>query len=245
MRFPKKKPFYECFASRLCSLKRQFSRCEPKRYKDEDDAERRVARMRQYVIQRVKGAPDWSAVPSLEIDIPYFDTPNDIFAHAQIAYDDDALYVHLSTEEKEIRAVEKGLLGAPCEDSCLEFFFSPMAGDDRYFNLEFNTNGCMYLGFGDCIETIVRLIVPNIEDILLPKIVKKEGAWEITYQIPYTFIRRFFPDFTVYAGKEMRANCYKCADFSKPPHYLSWNKVEGEPFKFHKPRCFGLMTFSK
>ena len=48
-----------------------------------------------------------------------------------------------------------------------------------------------------------------------------------------------------FEGKKIRSNCFKCSDNSTPPHYLSWNLVEGEPFTFHKPECFGIMTFVK
>ena len=204
-----------------------------------------MAKLKEYIITKVNSTPDWSKLPSLEIDTPYFETPNDIFAHAQIAYDDNALYVHLWAEEKDVRAVEEGLLGSPCEDSCLEFFFCPMENDNRYFNIEYNSNGCLYLGFAGGIKTLVRLVVPRIDELFCPKIERKENGWDIKYQIPYSLVRRFFPDFKAEAGKTIRANCFKCADLTTPPHYLSWNPVETENFTYHKPEFFGKMVFSK
>ena len=198
--------------------------------------------MRTYTVKKMS-ATGWDAVPYLEIDHPYFETPEHIKARAQIAYSDEALHIHLETLEKEIRAVETGPLGSPCEDSCLEFFFSPEAGDTRYFNIEFNSNGCIYLGFGSYIGDLVRLLPDEGAEIFAPRIEKEDGKWQIFYTVPYSFIRRFFPSFRVYAGKEMRANCYKCADYSEPPHYLAWSPIVGEPFKFHRPECFGMMVF--
>ncbi len=199
--------------------------------------------MRFYSIHKVGATPDWTTLPSLTIDHPYLDTPDTITAGAQIGYDNDALLVHLWTTETEVRAVENGPLGMPCEDSCLEFFFGPMENDIRYFNLEFNSNGCMYLGFGSCIDDLIRLVPDEAEQIFAPQITKREDGWEIIYHIPYSFIRRFFPDFVVYEGKTIRANCYKCADLTTPAHYLSWNPIEGDPFTFHRPTCFGTMSF--
>lgn len=204
--------------------------------------------MKEYVIHRTVGAPDWERIPSLAIDIPYKNSPDDIRAFAQIAYDADQLYVHLLCEEKYTRAEEKGLIGSPCEDSCLEFFFAPNEGDDRYFNVEFNLNGCMYLGFGSGLATLARLLPDADPDPFRPTIRKTEGGWEIYYTVPYTFIRCFFPDFAAVSGKAMRANCYKCSDLSTPAHYFSWNEITwdesiGERFTYHKPACFGKMIF--
>lgn len=201
--------------------------------------------MNSYDIKHVQGAPDWNSIPVLNIENRYLETPQDITACAQICYNEDALLVHLSTEEKEIRAVETGLLGAPCEDSCLEFFFCPMEGDNRYFNLEFNSNGCLFLGFGTGIDDLIRLIYEKPEEIFSPDIRKTANGWEIFYKIPYSFVKLFFPEFEVENGKKIRANCFKCADFSNPPHYMSWNLVEGEPFTFHKSHCFGVMNFTE
>ena len=199
--------------------------------------------MKNYCMVKVEGTPDWKAIPTLDIDIPYLDTPAGITAQAQICYTDDAFLVHLSTEEANPRREEKGPIGSPCYDSCLEFFFCPMENDTRYFNIEFNMNGCVYFGMGSNVENLIRLLPEApIADILSPEIKETAGGWEIFYRIPYAFIRLLFPDFKVYSGKQMRANCYKCADFSEPPHYLSWNLIEGEPFRFHKQHCFGMMT---
>ena len=197
--------------------------------------------MREYLIKKVYSAPDWAVIPELDIDHRYFETPDSISAKAQICYSDEAIFVRLSTVEANVRAVETGPMGMPCEDSCLEFFFCPYENDDRYFNIEFNSIGCMFLGMGSNIYKHTRLI-PE-EEPFSPEIVKREDGWEITYTVPYEFIRRFFPEFKVFSGKKMRANCYKCADLSEPPHYMAWSPIVGEPFKFHRPECFGAMIF--
>lgn len=200
--------------------------------------------MKIYNVAKVMSAPNWGALPSLDIDNPYLTTPAGITAKAQICYNSEELHVHLSTVEANIRAEVKDPLGSPCEDSCLEFFFCPNENDMRYFNIEFNMNGCVYLGIGSNVKDLVRLFPEeSFKDIFAPDIKKTSDGWEIFYRIPYTLIRRFFPDFKVYSGKEIRANCYKCADLSEPPHYLSWNPIVGEPFTFHKSACFGNMIF--
>ena len=199
--------------------------------------------MKTYEIKRMTKGGDWSDKPVLNIDIPYRLTPDTVKAWAQLAYDDEAILVRLWTEEYEHRAVETGPIGSPCEDSCLEFFFCPMEGDARYLNFENNAIGCCYLGIGTGIPDLIRLVPDSEEDIFDRKVKKFEGGWEITYKFPYELIRRFFPEFKVYEGKKIRANCFKCADKTEPPHYLSWSPVTREKFTFHAPECFGTMTF--
>ena len=202
--------------------------------------------MKTYTITKVAGAADWNTVPALAIDDLYRDPAPQIKAFAQIAYNAEALLVRLTLEAPVIRAVEEGLYGMPCEDSCLEFFFSPMEGDVRYLNFEFNANKCLYLGLGSCIEDLVRLIPDQpLEDIFAPQAVSTETSFEITYRIPYEFVRRFFPGFAPASGKTMRANCFTCADNTEPPHYLCWNPVvtRPEPRTFHWPYDFGQMIF--
>jgi hypothetical protein len=195
--------------------------------------------MKTYEIKRFTS---WENIPTLDINIPYLDTPSHTTAKAQISWDDEAILVHLSTCEPVTRAEEVGELASPCYDSCLEFFFRPIEDDMRYFNIEFNSIGTIFFGFGTGDDTLTRLIVEK-DKIFNPDIRKYDGGWEIYYRIPYSYIRVYFPEFRVYGGKIMYANCYKCADFSEPPHYLSWNEVDREHFTFHNPPLFGKMVF--
>ncbi|MDO4489338.1 MAG: carbohydrate-binding family 9-like protein, partial [Eubacteriales bacterium] len=186
---------------------------------------------------------DWSAVNVADINqVAWgYDQP-DVEPHAQLCYDKDYLYVRLYTKEKEIRAMEVGLHGMPCRDSCLEFFFAPM-GDDRYFNIEFNPNCAMFLGFGTCPDTLFRLekeIEP--EKVMNPVAKRTKEGWEITYSVPFTMVKTFFPEFKPVSGTKMRANLYKCGDLTVKEHYFSWSPMP-EKMTFHNPAAFGDMIF--
>lgn len=199
----------------------------------------------EYEIKKVAAQPDWAAIPSLKIDYPYFDTPKDVSAFAQIAYTDEALLVHMRLVAQEIRNEEKGTLGMPCMDSCLEFFFCPMEGDNRYFNMEFNLGGCMFLGMGTSKKDLTRFAIDRPDILFSFRSARTEDGFEIDYQVPYHFIRRLFPDFKVYPGKRMRANCYSCAQKAERQHFLSWNPILGDPFTFHRTDGFGTMIFTE
>lgn len=197
--------------------------------------------MKEYIISRCHGQPDWSKVPALQINNWLKSDPMPISAQAQVCYDDSALYVRLSALEEHIRAELTGLLDEICEDSCLEFFFCPMAGDERYFNIECNPNGCLFLGFGPNVDELVRLIPENPP--IVPQAKEIEGGWETVYSIPYSFIRMFFPEFSPAPGYTTRANFYKCGDKTLQPHYLTWNPVPVQRCAFHNPDAFGIVHF--
>ena len=197
--------------------------------------------MKEYIIKKTQSVPQWHTVPALDISWHYKTDPCGISAQAQVCYDDSALYVRLSAVEKYIRAEHMGPLGEICEDSCLEFFFSPIAGDQRYFNIESNPNGALYLGFASNVHNLQRLI-PE-EPVIIPKPIRTENGWEVTYQVPYAFIRQFFPDFAPVSGYAMRGNFFKCAELSKQPHFLCWCPVPSPPCAFHTPEYFGTLIF--
>lgn len=197
--------------------------------------------MKTYTICRKQASFSWDSIPRLAIDTLLWSEKVPISAGAQLCYDDEAIYVKLTATEPHMRAEEEGPLGAPCEDSCLEFFFSPIAGDNRYFNIEFNPNGCMYLGLGSNVQNLVRLI-PE-QNPIVPQICRTTDGWALEYSIPYTFIRRFFPGFSPASGDTLRANCYKCGDSTVQPHFLSWNPIALPEPCFHCPEFFGTMVF--
>ena len=198
--------------------------------------------MRTHTVSRKPEVLDWSQLPVLPIDNLCWTPETDISAEAQICYDADALYLRLSAQEAVIRAEHTGPVGMPCEDSCLEFFFSPIPGDSRYLNFEFNPNACLYLGLGSGIHDLVRLL-PDGSNPFQPEPRRIDGGWEIVYRIPTEFVRRFFPGYAPVSGSTIRANFYKCGDLTPQEHYLSWNPMSCDTPAFHRPCDFGLLTF--
>lgn len=199
--------------------------------------------MKEYTIVKKPENNMWDKVPSLNIDTPLFEN-EEVFisAKAQICYDDTALFVRLSCDEEDIRAEEQNPLGEVCADSCMEFFFCPLQGDERYFNIECNMTGAIFLGTGKNVQTLFRLI-PEVAPIV-PVGKKLEKGWEVSYSVPFSFIRQFFPEFEAKEGKSIRANCYKCGDKTTRPHYFTWNPVPVLPeASYHNPKEFGVMYF--
>ena len=88
---------------------------------------------------------------------------------------------------------------------------------------------------------LTRLIVADEPALFQPKAARLSDGWEITYRVPFAFLRRFFPDFTPCEGLAMYGNCYKCGDLTVRQHYLSWNPMRCDTPQFHRPQDFGRL----
>ena len=199
--------------------------------------------MNTYTIKKISDTPDWSAIPSLPIDQVHKADTAPVRAWAQVAYDRSSLFVRLRAEEDNIRMEESGPLANTWEDSCLEFFFSPVEGDPRYINLETTPGGAYFMGIGTGRQDLMRLLPLRPEAGLQIRVSFFDGGWEVSYELSYSFIRRLFPSFAPKSGDVLRANCYKCGDKTVQPHWLSWSRVETDPLDFHTPQYFGTMIF--
>lgn len=197
--------------------------------------------MKFYTITRITGEPNWKSVPSLNVDEYLWNTKTDISMKAQICYDDNGLYVRMKCREKNIRAEYDEPLSMVFKDSCMEFFFSPLEGDDRYINFEINPNCRTFIGISTCRSNNTRICPYFEEEIFCKKSKRTADGWEVTYRIPLSFMTVFFPKLTLASGNVIRANCYKCGDLTVYPHYISWNPVGGNVPDFHRPSDFGTM----
>ena len=114
--------------------------------------------MKEYRVTKVSGAPDWEQIPVMAVDEIMWTPDFGISMTARIAYDETAIYVCQRAVEKNIRAELNDTLAHVCEDSCMEFFFSPCPEDGRYLNFEVNPNGCFHIGFGHGRHDSMRLL---------------------------------------------------------------------------------------
>lgn len=202
--------------------------------------------MKEAYIPYCSETPDWSSLPCLPVTESLEPSASTAEAWAQICWNDTALLVHLAARKQELRKEESGPLGMPCKDSCLEFFFSPIPGDLRYFNFECNPGGCLYVGFGSKPEDHLRLVIKEkqMEELFQPTISLCEDGWDLVLRIPFEFIRLFFPEFAPKAGSQIRANFYNCGDLLAVPHYKLWNPITRHGImRFHTPAEFGLLHF--
>lgn len=199
--------------------------------------------MERYQITRATGAPDWSQVPFLQVENILWLPKTETRMAAQLCYDASGIHVHLCAHEKHIRAEHRMPLAMVCEDSCMEFFFSPVEDDARYFNIEMNPLGTAYIGFGTDRHNLVRLVLKEEDTLLRKRAARLEGGWELFYTVPISLLRLFYPNYSLRSGMKIRANIYKCGDLTENPHYIAWNNIELPNPEFHAPEFFGEMTF--
>ena len=198
--------------------------------------------MRNYTIVKKPENLDWSKVPVAAIDNYLWMEPMDISCTAQVCYDEEAMYVRMTAKEQHIRAEETELLGMPCFDSCLEFFFRPFEDSMRYINIELNPVCCMWMGYRDESNELIRIEKPS--SILDAKAERTADGWEVTYRVPAALIAEHFDGFKLESGKRIPANFYKCGDLTVQKHFIAWNKIEQDEPAFHVPEWFGMTEFA-
>jgi len=166
-----------------------------------------------------------------------------------VGYTDNEILIKYYVTEEWFRA-EKILSNQEVyEDSCVEFFVSPQAGDDFYYHFEFNGIGTCLMGMGTNRNTI-RRADPEIIDRI--RRLSSAGSkpleeipglfsWSLVVAIPFDIFP--YPDLNNLMGKSLRANFYKCGDKLRIPHFLSWNPVRTPEPDFHQPQYFGLLEF--
>ena len=195
--------------------------------------------MKEYVLKRVEDQPDWSQIPVMHIDYQKKDVQHGVTAQSQLCWSDEGIHVHLSCKEEKIRKELTEKLDPIWEDSCLEFFIRPTE-DMHYFNIEFNPNCALFLGYSMRKPNITRLILPNHMATFKPVANLTQDGWEITYIVPFSLIQNFFPTFEPKSGTKFYGNCYKCGDKTEIPHFLMWNPLPLEA-SFHSPEYFGRL----
>lgn len=166
----------------------------------------------------------------------------------RLAYSGNHLLLHYQVEEDSVRAVAPTDNGRVWEDSCCEFFVSPVA-DNTYYNIECNCATRLLIGFGDSREG--RIHAP--EEVLRKvdrwsslghePFEEKVGrcSWQLALVIPVDVFFRHTE--LSLKGKTLRANFYKCGDKLQQMHFLSWNPIDVPKPDFHRPDFFGEVTF--
>ncbi|MDR1805211.1 MAG: carbohydrate-binding family 9-like protein [Clostridium sp.] len=159
------------------------------------------------------------------------------------AVEDEALYVKLSTREREPRALYTERDQPVYEDSCLEVFLQPRLDDKRYINLESNANSTLWSAIGERRDG--RRFLRELADpaaIASPEnfVDKAGGLWGLLFTIPLGLLKELYgADFSFHDGQAMRGNFYKCGDKTPLPHWGAWRPVTENPPGFHNPECFG------
>lgn len=157
---------------------------------------------------------------------------------------EDRFHLMFEAYEETIRAEVVESCSTVCYDSCVEFFFQPSPhADERYLNFELNPLGTLCLGIGTNRYDWTLIKLDDYKELFHIEPAVHESRWTISFQIPFAFIRRYFPGFAIQKGSEIRGNFYKCGDLTDYPHYGCWNQVMHPEPDFHLPEHFGSIVF--
>ncbi len=171
----------------------------------------------------------------------------------KVAYDDDHLYVIFRVEDRYIRAMAQGYQSPVCQDSCVEFFFTPSTDlSQGYFNLEAHCGGTLLFQHQtrrgkDTIriadEDMDRIQVAHSMPGRIPSEIQEPRTWTLEYRLPLSILEKVAPVVRPGPAVVWRANFYKCADLSSHPHWLTWSWVDVPQPDFHRPEYFGELLF--
>jgi hypothetical protein len=203
---------------------------------------------RTYHVKRLASfRADWmNNVPSAAVDcFPWGALPADDYRPvtvARVAHNGASLFVFMETDETNLRAETKEF-GHVHTDSCMEFFLAPDPGNPRkYLNWEFNPAGGMYLAIGTSRFDRSALHEKNYRELFQVKTNAYAKGWNLEFNIPLTFLRRFFPSLEFTPGNVMRGNFYKCGDNTARPHFGCWSPIDLPKPDFHCPDFFGALA---
>ena len=221
--------------------------------------------MKTYIIKKTDSefAPDgnwnsniWSAIQPLEIgEVRPESSSHHPHTQAKLSYTQNAVHGIFRVEDNYIRSVATELQDSVCRDSCVEFFFKPVADADKgYFNFEFNCGGnmlCYYIkdhtrtesGMAsfDVIDTELAKQVQishSMPETVDPEITTPT-TWYLEFSIPFSILEKYCGVIDAKPGSEWRGNLYKCGDKTSHPHWISWNPVT--VLNFHLPECFARL----
>ncbi len=167
----------------------------------------------------------------------------------RIAHANNQIWLKYYVTEENILAQTEEINGGVSGDSCVEFFFDPLA-NGNYYNFEFSCIGKPHLAYGPG-RGKRRFVDPQliqnelqITSTLGSKtFAEKTGghSWEMTMIIPASM---FIHDKGIkLKGLRTKANFFKCGDKTSIKHYLTWNPIVAEKPDFHRPEQFGTVVF--
>lgn len=199
--------------------------------------------------------PPWTKIEPITLEHHMGTLPaHRPLTQAKLLYDYNNVYVIFRVMDAHVAARARCYQDHVCNDSCVEFFFTPGTDPtEGYFNIETNCGGTMLFshqyGRDDrCVPvdwTHARRM--NVAHTMPPRVdpeVHEPAIWVVEYRVPIDILSYYAPTTRPSPGVRWRANFYKCADASEHPHWLTWSRVELPEPDFHQSGFFGTLEFA-
>lgn len=224
--------------------------------------------MTQYTIQRLssrdgdKTAPasltqsvniDWTMISALSINIfPWYKSGLKQETQVKLCYDNDHIFLLFIAQDRYCTAKQTQLNHMKiCEDSCVEFFFSPSGIlGSSYVNLEVNCFGTMHIAYGDNRNERKYITAELANQIgcktsITPdkKTEKcKQSYWTIEIKLPFSVIEQL-TNKPVCKDKWF-ANFYRCGGIIES-QFSTWKQIDTAHPDYHQPNSFGKLIFDQ
>ena len=221
-----------------------------------------------YLIRRVEGKdptqgnwddPVWKTANVLDIaQVHARSSEHHPKTRARLLYDARNIYLRFDVDDRYVLSRHTNYQDSVCLDSCVEFFFAPVAGLG-YLDLEINCGGTLLFYYiedhrrapGGFVK-FTRAPAEDGEKLAIyhsmPRVVDPEqiepASWRIGCRIPLKVVEKFVGSVGDLGGQTWRGNFYKCADLCSHPHWISWAPL-GEALDFHQPKHFQPIHFEK
>lgn len=210
--------------------------------------------MKHYSIAKVTTSePHWPDIPTLSIDnYPWYKSGLQQATRVQLAHSDDALFIRINADDRHSFAQQTKLNHMLiCEDSCVEFFFSPSGKlGSSYINLEVNCCGTLHLAYGagrefrNFIPLELAGRVERTASIKSPVKLERgdDTCWGVDITLPFSVIEEFTQ--SAVDRDNWFGNFYRCGG-RKEAQYACWNNIETTEPDYHRPEHFGKLVFSQ
>lgn len=218
--------------------------------------------MSQYSIKKAtaisennRNSPDWQNIAALEINhYPWYQEGRKQDTQVKISADRETLFIQIIAQDNYSFAKQTELNHMLiCEDSCVEFFFSPSGIlGSSYVNLEVNCCGTLHLAYGAgrdnrqfiSVEAASLIQCKSSLNRNMDSPVKIENnddsQWSIEIALPFTAIEQLTGE--VVNKEKWFANFYRCGGRTEP-QYAVWNNIDVVEPDYHRPEHFGELVF--
>lgn len=201
--------------------------------------------MKQYNTYSFIDKINWQAVPEEKLSYFLWDSAAEYKVYFKMCFlKNKGIYLKMSCDETDFRAVGRKRDDRVWEDSCMELFICPIETRQEYLNFEINCDGVYLSQFGAAREnrTFIKEIT-SFEPTI--KTQKNSDGWRLELFIPCELISEVFKEEFTAGASSIKGNFTKCGDLTKYPHYGSFSELGALTLGFHNPQCFAKINIDE
>lgn len=214
--------------------------------------------MTPYIIQKAVSinnnasfSPDWQTIDAIEINhYPWYQEGKKQDTQVKLSANSETLFIQIIAQDNYSFAKQTKLNHKlVCQDSCVEFFFSPSGVlGSSYVNLEVNCCGTLHLAYGagrenrQFISLAAASLIQRKSSITSPVKIESEydNEWCVEIALPFAAIEQLTGE-SVNKNKWF-ANFYRCGGRTEP-QYAVLHDIDAPEPDYHRPEYFGELVF--